>query len=125
MTSQKEEHLLGRAFAHVPSGRTELRLGSVVQVRNYDGNIILDVMYTDSDDMIENVEYHKRSNMNDPIETPFDVATFAEIVGKSTKSQLDDLCNPHTEIIDVDGRYYAVDRDVFDATKRLFCKLLF
>ena len=112
------ETIAGMAFAHTPPGRSKLTLGSVQFVfpdkfpRTPRAKIA--VMYTDTDDTLENTIIDSRAPTDRPVEVALTFEELDELFAQPhhTVEQLQQLANPHTLIFEDDGHLYATDKDV-------------
>ena len=115
------ETIAGMAFVHTPPGRTKPTLGSVQFVlpdafpRTARAKVV--VMYTDTDDTLENTIIDGRARTDSPVEAPLTFEELDEVLAQPchTLQQLQQLANPHTLIFEDEGRLYATDKDVLPA----------
>ena len=72
------------------------------------------VMYTDTDDTLENTIIDSRARTDRPVEVALTFEELDELLAQPhhTVEQLQQLANPHTLIFEDDGHLYATDKDV-------------
>ena len=82
-------------------------------------NATVVVMYTDTDDALENTAIDKRADTLDPVEAHLTFEELDALLASPghTAEALTKLANPHTLVFEDEGRLYATDNDVLPRTQ--------